>query len=201
MILKIAFALSLLFGAFLFYHWYEVDEVKTQEEQFESTPSFTAENLKATRYNKNGVPYQELSAQHLEYYQYLSTGYLYRPNITYWVDQDLQNSKINKKLTQQDNSYNDRWNLSADYGILNLNDNVNLRGQVFGFSSNKEYAINEFITEYLEYDLQTKDIRSNEKITLKGRNILNTCNSFTGNLKNQNIRLENNCHANYVIDK
>ena len=76
-----------------------------------------------------------------------------------------------------------------------------LRGNVVGHTTKLDAVVTDISARYLEYDLNTQDIRTNEQITLSGQQLINTCNQVTGNLETQQYLLEDNCHATYDVPK
>ena len=200
--LRFVFALSIILCAYMFYHWVTINDDEPLDEYMESVPTYVATNMKATTYNRFGQPYRELAATEIQYYDYLSTGYLVNPHMTYFPELDPKrtaNAAIDGTKLNQGSL--EKWTITSEYGIANVNDNLNLRGNVVGHATKLDAVVTDISARYLEYDLNTQDIRTNEQITLSGQQLINTCNQVTGNLETQQYLLEDNCHATYDVPK
>lgn len=195
--LRSIFSISIIICAYIFYHWVSIDDNKPEEEFVESIPSYLAQSIKTTTYNKMGLAYRELSAQNVQYYEYLTTSYLTLPNVTYFPQLD-PNKNTSKNISINQDEL-EMWTISADFGTVNIGDNIILRSNVLGHSTKRDAIITDIRTDYLEYDLNTQEIKTDKTISLFSNSLYNTCNSLSGNIQTQYFVLKDNCHATYKV--
>ncbi|WP_409420942.1 LPS export ABC transporter periplasmic protein LptC [Pseudaeromonas sp. ZJS20] len=149
---------TLLIGVlFLFsllsWRWFEAGRdsgtLTNPEEYYQ--PTFTANKLKYLNFADNGLLRNEVSADYTEYYNQLEQTELFNPVI---IAHDEQGKA--------------QWRISAQQGILNLNDNAILRDQVRIQALTPNDTLNWLETPYLEMDLIRNEVRNHHPVTMEG---------------------------------
>lgn len=191
--LKYVFFICLIVCSYLFYHWVNVSENNIQDTTVEAMPTFIAHNIKSKIYNQDGYLYEILSAQKAEYYKVINMTDLIHPSLDYLPAKD----ESNKSFKDGSITDNEIWRLSADHGVLNSEDSINLRNNVVVTTTNINSFVQKISSEYLELDFITNEIRTPDRIFIEGKNFKNNGLSFNGNLKTKNFTINEDCHANY----
>lgn len=191
--LKYIFFTCLIICSYLFYHWVNQTEKNIQDSIVEALPTFVAHNLKSKIYNQDGYLYEIISAHKAEYYKVINMTDLIHPSLDYIPAKD----KNNKNLEANSVNSNEIWRLSADHGVLNNEDSINLRDNVIVTTTNPLSFVQKISSQYLELDFITDEIRTPDRIYIEGNNFKNNGLGFNGNLKTKNFTINEDCHANY----
>lgn len=119
----------------------------------ELTPDFIAETLKSKSYTEEGKLSYTIEADRMEHYDRLSLTHFELPNYILYP----KNS-------------NEPWNLTAKEATLHKNNRVILNKRVRLKATDKESLIEEIHCKYLELDLNTNIISSEQTVLIIGKN-------------------------------
>ncbi|WP_308377799.1 LPS export ABC transporter periplasmic protein LptC, partial [Serratia marcescens] len=125
-------------------------EPTTKAENYQ--PDFTARNLVTTRFDVNGRRTERLESEYAEYYQIIEQATFNKP-VVYMFDKQGEAE----------------WKVTADTGVLNTDDNVILRDKVHLDGLLPTSFISTLDTPYLELDLVTQNVRSNQHVSIVGK--------------------------------
>ncbi len=191
---KIAILICFVAISYFCYYWAQNMEDGQTNENIVATPTFIAGNIETSFFNVKGELYQVLGAKRAEHYKSIELTELDEPSLVYYP----QNDTSQKKLSQNSKiEKNEIWYISSDEGTLNNNDNFVLRGHVLAKNSNVDSFVNEIKSNYLELDLNTNELRTPEKINIKGLNLENSGTGFYGNITTKYFKINKDCHAQY----
>ena len=157
-------------------------EPTTKVENFQ--PDFTARNLVTTRFNELGKRTERLESEYAEYYQILEQATFDKP-VVYMFDEKGEAE----------------WKLTAETGVLNTDDNVILRDKVHLDGLLPASFISTLDTSYLELDLVTQGMRSNQHISIVGQEFQTEGVGLKGHLERKYFELLDKGHATYFNEK
>ena len=146
----IIFILSVMAYGVVQWRTSQVSEEKTVNTEL--TPDFIAEALKSDIYSESGQLSHKIDAQRMEHYAQLSFTHFEFPNYT---------------LYPKDNSA--PWKLAATEGTLYNNNRVVLKNRVRLKATESTSLIQEIHCKYLELDLNTNIISSDQTILIQGK--------------------------------
>ncbi len=116
------------------------------------TPEFIAEKLKSKTYDKNGALSHIIDAQRMEHYADIAVTHFEFPKLTlYPVGGGVP------------------WQVSAKEATLYANNRVRLENRVQLIASDKNSMIQEIHGKYLELDLNTNIVSSEQTILIVGK--------------------------------
>ncbi|AEY00592.1 hypothetical protein GU3_04175 [Oceanimonas sp. GK1] len=173
-----------LFGALFVvalaaWQWFGNDRRAPVSEQ-DFQPDFVATNLTSIQYNRLGLPYRGMQAEHAEYYESLSMTLMKKPVILlYSPDGQPQ------------------WRLSGNDGTINTGDNAVLTGNVVGKGLQPDALVETLTTEYLEMDFINNRLRSNQRVRLESPQYQAEGTGLRGRLDQQTVELLNETRATY----
>ena len=147
-------------------------------------PDFTAKNLVTTRFNEQGKRAERLESEYAEYYQILEQATFNKP-VVYMFDEQGEAE----------------WKVTAETGVLNTDDNVILRDKVHLDGLLPASFISTLDTPYLELDLVTQDVRSNQHISIVGQEFQTEGVGLKGHLERKYFELLDKGHATYFNEK
>lgn len=114
-------------------------------------PTFTANKLKYLNFGDDGLLRNEVTADYTEYYNQLEQTELFNPVI---IAHDEQGKA--------------QWRISAEQGVLNLNDNAILQDKVRIQALTPNDTLEWLETPYLEMDLMRNEVRNHHAVTMEG---------------------------------
>ena len=132
--------------------WQAKKSLKQTSISSEIMPDFIAEQLESRIYNKKGTLSHIIHADRMEHYTELAVTYFEQPKYTLYPK--------NKQAA---------WHISAKEGILNQNNRVRLENRVLLKSSDTDSLIQEVHGKYIELDLTTNIISSDQTIMIQGK--------------------------------
>lgn len=147
--------LSFFLAASAIYFYLEWQQGSTQDQQIitnDVTPDFIAEALNSNIYNGNGELSYVIDAQRMEHYSELAITHFEFPKYTLYGKNNLS-----------------PWKLQANEGTLYSNNRVRLTNRVTLISTDKESLINKIHGRYLELDLNTNIISTEQTIVIEGK--------------------------------
>jgi len=132
--------------------WQRSDQVSIESIDAGLTPDFIAETLKSKTYNRNGSLSHVIDAQRMEHYADIAVTHFEFPNLTlYPEDGDIP------------------WQVSAKEATLYANNRVRLENRVRLIATDKNSLIQEIHGKYLELDLNTNIVSSEQTILILGK--------------------------------
>jgi lipopolysaccharide export system protein LptC len=148
--------------------------------QQDFTPEFTAKDLRQSLYNEKGELFQEVVADEMEHYTELKLTYFKNPTFT---------------IYQNNNAH---WNISASEG--NIQDNLlTLDTKVVMQQLGDSPFIQTISTEYLEIDLDSNTVMTDNDILIEGTKIRIIGKGLLVDLNEGNVSLTN--HVETIIKR
>ncbi|PJG59808.1 LPS export ABC transporter periplasmic protein LptC [Aeromonas cavernicola] len=147
-------------------------------------PDFIAKGLVTTRFDINGKRTERLESDYAEYFQILEQATFEQP-VVYLFDE----------------SGRDEWKVTAETGVLNIDDSVILREKVHLTGLQPTSFIATLDTPYLELDLVTQHVRSNQYVNIVGRDFQTRGVGLKGQLERKYFELLDQGHAIYFNEK
>jgi lipopolysaccharide export system protein LptC len=132
--------------------WYNAASTDTEKAVSDTSPDFIAENLSSDIYHQSGRLSYLVDAQRMEHYANLEVTHFEFPKYTLYP-------KDNKPT----------WQISANEGTLYNNNRVKLTNRVRLIATDQESLIQEVHGKYLELDLKTNIISSEQTILILGK--------------------------------
>lgn len=146
------------------------DAQKTSSTNTENTlltPTYMAQNLSSQRFNAEGELSHKIKAVRMEHYAELGFMVFTEPRYTIYL---------------QDGS---EYVISAREGTLYDDNRMLLEANIMIQSQNNDDFIQQIDAEYVEMNLDTKDLRSNSAITLRGKEFAMQSNGLEANLEDK----------------
>lgn len=167
--------LILILGAMTYgvIEWRQSKLIPEESIKSELTPDFIAEALKTDIYTESGQLSHAVIAQRMEHYSELNVTHFELPNYTLYpkgrsIKTNDNNEQSNSVLINK-KSNNTPWNLSAKEATLYKNNRVILNHRVHLSSTDENSLIKEVHCKYLELDLNTNIISSDQTVMIQGR--------------------------------
>lgn len=146
----------------------------------ELTPDFIAEALKSDIYTDSGQLSHAIVADRMEHYAKLAVTHFELPKYTLYpiinseknINTEVKNDTLSSSLLAaqtSDKSTNYPWNLSAKEATLYKNNRVILNHRVHLSATDKNSLIQEIHCKYLELDLNTNIISSDQTVMIQGK--------------------------------
>jgi len=133
--------------------WQDSQQVEQGIVEGELTPDFTAEALQSDFYAESGLLSHKITALTMEHFSELAITKFVQPFYTLYP----------KDKTAP-------WNVSANEATLYDNNRVILQNRVILKATEKDSLIQEIHCKYLELDLNTNIISSDQTILIQGKN-------------------------------
>jgi len=144
------FTISLLL--YSVFEWRSTDKTPTNAKHNELTPDFIAEALKSDIYNKIGDLTIEVTAKRMEHYADLDFTHFDYPEYTLYP----------KNQTAA-------WQITANEATLQGNNRIVLENRVLLKATDKNSLIQAIHCKYLELDLNTNIISSDQAVLVEGK--------------------------------
>ena len=169
--------LILLLGAMTYgvIEWRQSKITPGENIEKELTPDFIAEALKTDIYTESGALSHAIIADRMEHYAKLEVTHFELPNYTlYPKNHTAKNSKPIDLPSEQivdtsSKSNNAPWQLSAKEATLYKNNRVILNHRVHLTATDESSLIQEIHCKYLELDLNTNIISSDQTVMVQGK--------------------------------
>lgn len=183
------YAISLLFFvlsaiSYSFVRWHNANNQVNQVKDKLINPDFIAESLKSEIYDKLGKLFYVIDAKRMEHYSATEVTYFELPEYTLYP----KNSK-------------NPWIMSANKGTLNKNNRVKLEDRVSLKATNNNSLIQEIYGKYLELDLNTNIISSEQSIYIKGRGFTVYGSGLIVDLNTKQMTLKQHVQTTYKNTK
>lgn len=132
--------------------WYGAKQVSTEQVDKKDEPDFIAEQLNSNIYRQSGLLSYAVEAQQMEHYAKIEVTHFQLPKYTLYPKGD--------KPT---------WQISANEGTLFNNNRVKLNNRVRLIATDKDSLVREIHGKYLELDLKSNIISSEQTILIIGK--------------------------------
>ena len=171
------FALAiLLLGAMTYgiIEWRSTQVLPNDIIDSELTPDFIAEALKSDVYTESGQLSHAIVADRMEHYAKLEVTHFELPNYTLFptnnpvnnTEPSLVDGLVDNAITEK---VNYPWQLSAKEATLYKNNRVILNHRVHLKATDENSLIQEIFCKYLELDLNTNIISSDQTVMVQGK--------------------------------
>jgi lipopolysaccharide export system protein LptC len=156
---------TLLLGALAYgvIEWRSAQVIPGENIEKELTPDFIAEALKSEIYTPLGQLSHSVVADRMEHYANLEVTHFELPN---YILYPTNNTQLKKASTKKKNY---PWKLSAKEATLYKNNRVILNHRVHLTATDESSLIQEIHCKYLELDLNTNIISSEQTVMVQGR--------------------------------
>ena len=161
--------LVLLLGAMAYgiLEWRQSQIIPGESVESELTPDFIAEALKSDIYTESGQLSHVIIADRMEHYAKLEVTHFELPNyILYPKSHSNKNTVSSNTLAKESSS---PWKLSAKEATLYKNNRVILNHRVHLSATDENSLIQEIHCKYLELDLNTNIISSDQTVMVQGK--------------------------------
>lgn len=182
---RLVISIILIFSAaFALYlpTWLEDDkEIVLSDKDAALLPNYQAKNLRSKLFDKNGNLTHQVHAETMEHYDMLGFVNFTQPEYTLYL---------------QGNGSN--WQLNADEGTYYDDNRIELVSGVTIRNLQPEDYIQTISTDFIEIDLLTKTITSDEPLVISGANVIINGRGFEANLETQKYELKNHVQTEYL---
>jgi len=162
--------------------WLEDDkEIILSDKDAALLPNYEAKNLRSKLFDKNGNLTHQVSAETMEHYDMLGFVNFTQPEYTIYLQGDGSS-----------------WQLNADEGTFYDNNRIELANGVQIRNLQPEDYIQTISTNFIEIDLLTKTITSDEPLVISGANVIINGRGFEANLETQKYELKNHVQTEYL---
>lgn len=147
-------------------------EESTEKGDRELIPNYSALNLNSKLYDKNGKLSHEVAADKMEHYEELGFAIFENPVYTLFLDDGQP------------------WQITAQEGTLHNNNRIQLERNVKIVNLRSEEYVKAIATEFIEIDLESKTLFSDQVVEIKGQDYLVTSVGLFGDLVTQQYELK-----------
>jgi lipopolysaccharide export system protein LptC len=162
--------------------WLEDEkQVVTSDKDAALLPNYEAKNLRSKLYDENGNLTHQVSAEKMEHYDLLGFVNFTQPEYTIYLQED-----------------GSRWQLNADEGTFYDNNRIELASGVLIRNLQVEDYIQTISTDFIEIDLLSKMISSDQPLVISGTNVIINGIGFQANLETQKYELQNHVKTEYL---
>lgn len=162
--------------------WYETAPADTHagsEEVWQ--PNYRAEGMTSTLYNKEGKLNHKVFSRQMEHYEMLGFTLFESPQYTIYTK--------NK---------GEPWHVTAREGTLYENNRIQLETDVEITSMDKSGFIRRIKANFIEIDLDTKTMMSDQTVKIMGKDFTIDSNGFSADLETHKFELLNHVQTLYV---
>jgi lipopolysaccharide export system protein LptC len=182
---RLVVSIILIFGAvFALYlpTWLEGEkEVVVSDKDAALLPNYEAINLRSKIFDNEGNLTHQVSAQKMEHFDMLGYINFTQPEYTIYLQ-----------------ASGDRWQLNAYEGTFYDDNRAELSNGVIIQNLQSEQYIQSISTNFIEIDLGTKTISSDQPLVISGTNLIINGIGFEANLETQKYELKNHVHTEYL---
>ncbi|XOV80643.1 MAG: LPS export ABC transporter periplasmic protein LptC [Aestuariibacter sp.] len=144
------------------------------------SPNYQARNMQSTLYNKQGDVNHEVFATSMEHYDILGFTLFENPEYTIFTERSEQ-----------------PWKVNALEGTLYEDNRIELEQKVIIESLSEGDFVQRIETDFIEIDLNTKTMHSDQLTTISGVDFVITSNGFNANLLTRKFELINHVQTVY----
>ena len=156
--------------------WRQSQIIPGESIESELTPDFIAEALKSDIYTESGQLSHVIIADRMEHYAKLEVTHFELPNYTLYPKSHSNKDTASSNTLAGENSPNylskkssSPWKLSAKEATLYKNNRVILNHRVHLSATDENSLIQEIHCKYLELDLNTNIISSDQTVMVQGK--------------------------------
>ncbi|GIU22703.1 LPS export ABC transporter periplasmic protein LptC [Shewanella sp. MBTL60-007] len=172
---RVTLAIIAFFGTALLLYW-QVQSKKSEQEldiDMSQRPDYIIDDLRSIEYNELGLINSEVSAKHMEHFDSVNMTYFTEPVYLIYPDDGQA-----------------QWRLRSEKGSLNkATGKVALENNVIIDSISPEEPIQTLSTSYLELDLNTMIMTSDETIHVTGNEFVIQGLGLYADLNAQSVKL------------
>ncbi|MDF2178473.1 LPS export ABC transporter periplasmic protein LptC [Aliiglaciecola sp. CAU 1673] len=184
MINRLTLSIALLFVLILALnsHWWLPSEQTPTTKQGEEAwqPNYQATNMQTSLYNEQGALAHSIQAKRMEHYDLLGFTLFEQPQYRIFVDPDEP-----------------PWEVMADEATLYEDNRIQLETNVKIRSLNPEGFIQTIVTDFIEIDLNTKIMTSDEPVVISGQEYKINSNGFWADLNTKQFELRDHVQTIY----
>ena len=171
----------------------------------ELTPDFVAEALKSNIYTESGQLSHAIIADRMEHYSKLEVTHFELPNYILYPKNRSTNNTASESLSPDALSSkaslstikSHPWKLSAKEATLYKNNRVILNHRVHLISTDEDSLIQEMHCKYLELDLNTNIISSDQTVMVQGKDFTMYGSGLIIDLNTKQMTLTEHVHTIY----
>ncbi|GGW80959.1 LPS export ABC transporter periplasmic protein LptC [Alteromonas halophila] len=153
--------------------WMSEAPVERQADQIDALrPAYRAKNLTTTLYNQEGQLNHRVFARNMEHYDQLGFVLFTQPEYTLYTDDASA-----------------PWLVTAQEGTLYNNDTIQLDSDVEIVNQTQNDFVETIETEFIEINLDTKTMVSDQPVTIRGVQYVISSNGFNADLQTQQYEL------------
>ncbi|GAA0354572.1 LPS export ABC transporter periplasmic protein LptC [Bowmanella denitrificans] len=156
------------------YNWWLDSEQPQTSKQGEEVwqPNYLARNMQTSLYNDDGVLTHSIHAKVMEHYDMLGFTLFQQPQYSIFVDTNEP-----------------PWEITADEGTLYEDNRIQLETNVEIRSLSNEGLLQTISTSFIEIDLNSKTMHSDQPVTISGVNYVIRGNGFSADLNTKQFEL------------
>lgn len=143
-------------------------------------PAYKAKNLTTTLYNQDGELNHKVFAESMEHYDQLGFVLFQQPKYTLYTE-----------------SASSPWVVTAEEGTLYNNELIQLEDSVVIENQTSDDFVKSLSTEYIQINLDTKQMTSDQPVEILGTQYLILSNGFNANLRTQEYELLDHVQTTY----
>ncbi|MCL1057269.1 LPS export ABC transporter periplasmic protein LptC [Shewanella gelidimarina] len=182
---RVTLAIIALFGTALILYW-QVQSKKSDQTldiDVSERPNYIINDMRSTEYNEAGLINSKVTAKHMEHFEAASMTYFTEPVYLIYPDDGQA-----------------QWRLTAAKGTHNnLTGKVSLENNVIIDSISPEEPIQTLSTSYLELDLETMVMTSDEIIYVTGNEFVIQGTGLYADLNAQSVKLISEVEGTYDV--
>ncbi|MBT3133677.1 LPS export ABC transporter periplasmic protein LptC [Alteromonas sp. ALT199] len=158
----------------------EQPETKGSNENDALKPAYKAKNLTTTLYNQDGELNHRVFAESMEHYDQLGFVLFQQPKYTLYTENATS-----------------PWVVTAQEGTLYNNELIQLENNVVIENQTSDDFVKSLSTEYIQINLDTKQMTSDQPVEILGTQYLILSNGFNANLRTQEYELLDHVQTTY----
>ncbi|MBF7074913.1 LPS export ABC transporter periplasmic protein LptC [Glaciecola sp. MH2013] len=182
---RLAWSITLIFGAAIALYlpvWLEEEEQVIFSDTDEALiPNYEAKNLRTKIFDKNGRLTHRVNAAKMEHFDQLDYVNFIDPQYTIYLEESGK-----------------RWQLNASEGTFIEGDRIQLSDDVTITSLQVDDYVQTISTEFIEIQLQTKSLSSDQPVVISGANFIINSIGFEGNIATQQYELSKHVQTEYL---
>ncbi len=158
----------------------EQPETQGSSENDALKPAYKAKNLTTTLYNQDGELNHKVFAESMEHYDQLGFVLFQQPKYTLYTE-----------------NASSPWVVTAQEGTLYNNELIQLENSVVIENQTSDDFVKRLSTEYIQINLETKQMTSDQPVEILGTQYLILSNGFNANLRTQEYELLDHVQTTY----
>ncbi|CAI8250359.1 MAG: Lipopolysaccharide export system protein LptC [Glaciecola sp. HTCC2999] len=173
---RVGYSIGLLFACVLAVYFYPIEQknnltTSVDPSQIFETPTYRAENLTSQRYAEDGTLSHKVFAKVMEQYDSLGFMVFEYPKYVIYLNADSP------------------YVVTADVGTLFTNNIIRLERNIQIDSLNEADFIQQITTEFIEIDLNTNTMYSDQVVLMQGREFSMLSEGFDANMQLKQFNL------------